>query len=83
MDKPIFETSLFGLGVRVFPSYLAYKKGFLGREQSIPFKQIASVESTLPGVQQIVIETAGGKKIKIFVRLRDKKALHDAILSNL
>lgn len=83
MDRPIFETSFLGNSVQVFSSYLTYKNGFFGKAESIPLKQIASVDYCMSGVQQIIIETTGGKKIKILVRLRDKSALHSAILNNL
>jgi len=50
-----------------------------GKNITIPIKQIASVDTTTPGMQSIKIETTGGKKYKLVVRLRDKRKLIDAI----
>lgn len=64
--------------VTLHPSRLTFRK--LGmEEESIALNQIASVSVAMPLVQQIIIETAGGKKIKLVVRLRDKKKLRDLI----
>ena len=77
--EPLFQTSILGFKVSLFPQYLKYKKALFGPEITIPLEQIASVESGMSGVQQVTIETAGGKKEKMVVKLKDKQALTDAI----
>lgn len=77
---PIFETSLLGFKVSVFENHISYKKLFgIGGETSIPINQISSIDIGLPGLQQISIETTGGKKINIPVSLKSKNKLIDAI----
>jgi len=76
---PIFKTSYLGFKVLIYSSYLSYKEGFLGKEITIPFDQIASIEAEMPGIQAITIETTGGKKIKIIVNLKEKQNLINAI----
>ena len=79
--EPIFETSVLGFRTRVFPDRISYRP-LLG-EKSIPISQIATVDDPLPGLQQVKIETAGGKVHSIPVRLRDKAAFIDAVLSQM
>lgn len=74
----LFETSCLGFSVALYPSRLTYRKLGL-EEESIALSQIASVNVAMPLVQKITIETTGGKKMEIVVRLRDKKKLRDMI----
>jgi hypothetical protein len=76
MDK-IFETSFMGFRAVLYKDRLTYKSW--GMEQTIFLNQIASVDTGVPGVQQIKVESAGGKVHKIVVRLRDKTKLKEAI----
>lgn len=68
-----------GYRVRVFPDRVSYRP-WLG-EKSIPFSQISTVDDPFPGVQGVKIETAGGREHQIVVRLRDKAAFIDAVLT--
>lgn len=77
--ETLFQTSMLGYKVTVYPAYLSYKKSIFGSEITIPLDKVASVISGMPGVQRITIETSGGKKYKIPVRLSDKSALCEAI----
>lgn len=77
MDQTIFETSFLGFKVSVFKNQIVYRN--LLTRHIIPVRQIASVEVGIPGMQQIIIETTGGKKHKIVVRLRDKEKLVQTI----
>lgn len=78
--EPLFQTSLMGFRVFVYPDRVAYRKMWSG-EQSVPLSQIASVTVAMMGVQQVTIETTGGKKIKMPVALSDKDKLRDAIFA--
>lgn len=79
--EPIFKTSLLGTSVSVFPDRIVYRQMWgLSGDQIILAKQIASVEMGMLGIQQLTLETSGGKKYKLLVRLKDKKALREAIL---
>lgn len=78
--EPNYQCSCFGFSVRVFPGRLAFKK-LLGEEVSIPASKIASVKTGIFGLQQIIVETSGGEKIKMPVKLSDKKKLVEAINS--
>lgn len=77
MNEPIFETSFLGFKVSVFKEQIVYKNLLV--KHIVPVKQISSVEVGIPGLQQIIIETTGGKKHKVVVRLRDKDKLVEAI----
>ena len=80
--EPLFQTSYLGTSqIKVFSSYITYKPFFLIGETSIPLDQIASIEKGMAGMQRITIETTGGKKIDMVVRLRDKEKLYHTILS--
>lgn len=81
--QPIFETSTIFFRVKVYKTHVSYKFGFFGSETTIPVKQIASVDSKMGGVQEIILETTGGKKVKLLVRLRDKEALKNAIIEQI
>lgn len=67
-----------GFSIALYPSHLSYRPMGTG-EQIIPLKQISSVTVAMPLMQQIIVNTTGGEAIKMVVRLRDKKALRDAI----
>lgn len=77
MDKPIFETNYLGSKVSVFNNKIEWKMLF--QKNSIPINQVASVDTTIPLYAGIVIETTGGKKYKIPVKLSDKKKMEEAI----
>lgn len=77
MDKPIFETNYLGSKVSVFNNKIEWKMLF--QKNSIPINQVASVDTTIPLYAGIVIETTGGKKYKIPVKLSDKKKVEEAI----
>jgi hypothetical protein len=80
--EPLFQTSLWGMfQIKVLPHYINYKPFFFSGETSIPLEQIASVQRGMAGVQKITIETTGGKKVEMVVRLRDKEKLYNTILS--
>jgi len=69
-----------GTKVQVFQDRLVWKTLFgLGGETSIPLSQIASVDVGMPGLQQVIVETTGGKRCKMVVRLSDKQKFRDAI----
>lgn len=74
----LFETSCMGFRVTLHPNRLTFSKMGM-EEESIALSQIASVSVAMPLVQQIIVETTGGKKLKLVVRLRDKKKLRDLI----
>ena len=70
-----------GFKTTVYENRVSYKF-LLGGETSIPIKQIASVELGMPLLQQVIIETAGGKKHKLVVKIGgDKEKLRDVIYS--
>jgi len=77
--EPIFKTSYLGSTVKVYPTHVEW--GFLFKKQSVPINQIASVELGIPLYAQVVIETTGGKKLKIPVGIGEKNKLKDAIYS--
>jgi hypothetical protein len=77
--EPIYQTSIMGLKITVFPERIVYKKGYFGKEINIPAKQIASVVSGITG--KVTIETAGGKKYKLPVKFTEKTNLQNAITS--
>lgn len=77
--EPIFKTSLMGFKVSLFPNFIRFKQSFFGPEIIIELNQIASIEKGMPGLQKIVIETTGGRKIDIIVKLGDKDKFIDAI----
>jgi len=77
--EPIFKTSFLGFSVKVYPNRVEYNPLFMGK-RIILAKQIASVEMGMPGVQELIIETAGGKRQRVVVHLGAKTALRDAIL---
>lgn len=77
--EPVFKTSLLGFAVKVYSDHIEYNPFFTGKK-IILAKQIASVEMGFPGVQELIIETTGGKQHRIVVRLGAKNALRDAIL---
>ena len=68
MNDIIFETKCAGFKVTVYSNRVAYKF-FFGSETSIPIKQIASVEVGMPLLQQVKIETTGGKIYKLVVKV--------------
>lgn len=78
-QKPIYESNLLGNSVKVFVDRVEY--GILFNKHSIPVSQIASVYLGMTtGIflePSVVIETTGGKKIKIPTFKR--KELQDAI----
>lgn len=80
--EPIFETNVAGFKAKVYPDRVTYKFIFFN-ELIIPIKQIASVEVAMPGVQQVTVETTGGKRYKMVIRLRDKESFRNAILKSL
>lgn len=76
--NPIMETSCLGFRVTLYPTRLVYNK--VGTEErTILVKSIASVTLAMALVQKITIETTGGERIELVVRLKDKKKLRDAI----
>ncbi len=78
MNDLIFETKCMGFKTTVYANRVAYKF-ILGSETSIPIKQIASVEVGMPLLQQVIIETTGGKRHKFVVAVGQKDKLRDAI----
>lgn len=81
MSTPIFQTSCMGFKTTVYENRVSYKF-LLGAETNIPIKQIASVELGMPLLQQVIIETTGGKQHKLVVEIGgDKEKLRDAIYS--
>jgi len=77
MNNPIFETNYLGSKISVFNNKIEWKMLF--QKNSIPINQIASVDTTIPLYAGIVIETTGGKKYKIPVKLSDKKKVEEVI----
>lgn len=77
MSQLIFQTNYLGSKVIVHDNRLEWKMLF--QKQSIPINQIASVDTTIPLYAGVVIETTGGKKYRIPVKLSDKKKLEEAI----
>ncbi len=80
--EPIFKTSILWEKIFLYPTHLIYKTGILGKETSISLNQIASIDSGIPTVGLITLETTGGKKIKLTVKPKDKQELIDLIYSN-
>lgn len=74
----IFETSYIGFYVRVYPDRVDFKAK--AGKQSIGLNQIASIETGMVGMWQIVIETSGGQKYKVPCRQKEetKKAIFSA-----
>jgi hypothetical protein len=64
IQKPLFETNYVGFPIKVYPNRVDLKTKVFGTE-SIPINQIASIQTGMKWVLEIVIETAGGKKYKI------------------
>lgn len=66
-QAPIFATNLLGNSIKVFPNRVEYKVFF--NEHIIPINQIANVNvGLISGIffnPHVVIETTGGKKIKM------------------
>lgn len=75
---PLFETSCMGFTVTLHSGRLCYRPMGMG-EQCIPLSQISSVAVAMPLMQTVTVTTTGGERIKMVVRLRDKKKLRDAI----
>lgn len=73
MNDPIFTTSVMGIKAEVFEKYIKYSQfwGTTGK-QTIMINQIASIETGMPGLQQVKVETTGGKIYKLVIRLKDK-----------
>ncbi len=79
MAEALFETNYLGTKTTVFSTHVSYKVFFI--EKSIPIHRISSIELGVPLHAQVVIETSGGEKHKIPVKLGDKEKLRDAIYS--
>lgn len=78
--NPIFETSFLGSRARVYSDRVEYRPFYLVGDQIIPIKQISSVVMAMAGVQQVTIETTGGKAYQLIIRLSQKEPFRDAIL---
>lgn len=80
MDKNdlIFETSILGSKFSIFEDRIVYT--LLFKKQVIPMHHITSVEDPMPGLQQIKIETKGGKIFKPVIRLKDKQKAVNLII---
>jgi hypothetical protein len=76
MAKPIFATSTFGSTVTVYDTHVEHK--FFGQAVTIPINQIASVRQGI--TQRVIVETTGGRKIKMNVAFNAKDALCAAIM---
>lgn len=72
----LFETSYLGSKVEVFATYLQWT--MLTQKTTVPLAQIASIELP-PLLFQVVIETTGGKKLKIPVSGDHRKQLMEEI----
>jgi len=82
---PLFEKSLFGSSLVVWPSHIEYKAGLLNGKITIPTKDISSVEEVvslvaLSGLRELKVETSGGKTFKILVSSKDRDAAVQAML---
>lgn len=77
MGEEIYTTKYFGTKITVYNDRI--ETNLLGMSDSIPIKQIASIDLGLPLLGQIIIETTGGKKKKINVPPKKKKEVQDAI----
>lgn len=77
-EEPLFATSTLGHGIKVSADRIDFKSG--AGKQSVPIGQIASVNTAMMGMNQITIETAGGKKYKIPCnkKAETKKAIYAA-----
>lgn len=75
--KSIFSTNYLGSKVEVFDNRIEWSLAF--KRNSVPINTIASIELGIPLYAQVVIETTGGKKLKIPVAPGQKKKLRDAI----
>lgn len=73
-----FETSYLGSKVEVFAGYIQWT--MLTKKTTVPLAQIASIELP-PLLFQVVIETTGGKKLKIPVDGAHRRQLMEAIYS--
>lgn len=73
--EPIYESNSMGFEVKVFWNRLEFKT-FAGSE-TVPINQIAGVQLGMMGYWQVIVETTGGRKIKI--PTHKKKELREAI----
>lgn len=73
-----------GMALSVFSNRIEYKRlwGF-GGTTTILADRITSVNDPMPGVQKLVVETTGGERHDLVVRLRDKEAARTAILETI
>lgn len=74
---------MLGFRAAVFPNRVTYGHLFLTGTKSIPISQIATVDDPFPGVQEVKIETTGGKVHSIVVRLRDKQTFINTVLAQM
>lgn len=82
MENPIFETALLGFSVKVYPKQIVYKKSPVAGETFISMSDVVSVTPSMIGMQRVTVRTSDGKKHKLLVRLKDKKALREAIINS-
>lgn len=66
-----------GSKVEVFSNRVDWSLAF--KRNSVPINTVASIELGIPLYAQVIIETTGGKKLKIPVAPGQKKKLRDAI----
>jgi hypothetical protein len=78
--EPLFKTSVFGTKAEVYANFIKYSQmwGTAGK-QTIMLNQIASIETGMPGLQQVKVETTGGKVYKLVIRLKDKDSFVNAV----
>jgi hypothetical protein len=72
----IYETSILGISIKVYPDRVEYRDSFMSPAQSIPIDQIASIRPA-DILNKLRLETTGGREI-VLVTGR-KKEVADAI----
>lgn len=81
--NPLYETSS-GLGlnkITVYPDKIVYSTGisYMKKEETILLSQVASVKTNI--LNQVVVETSGGKEYKLIVKSNEKENLKNTILN--
>ena len=76
------QTSFLGTTIRVYADRVEYKmlSGLAGT-LTIPIRQIASVHESIIIFWEMVVETAGGKQYHLFVNPFRKRAVIEAVLT--
>lgn len=77
-QAPLFQDKYMGSTTSVYNSHIEW--GMMGKHESIPLSQVANVELP-PLILQAVVETTGGKKVKI--PLKNREGFKSAVMGAL